>query len=148
MALLSFNDVQLDQDRTVTLDGRKTRQILAHVPRQTTPVAPRLDVHRSFTDSLVESSMLPNETYDSIWALPTGKKVTDGEFEFGARFRLEQPALTVGTKSETFDDPLVKRAAEPLPHGDAEADGGLRRRRYGQGPGPEECPRQGRGGTA
>ncbi|MGW6093636.1 hypothetical protein ACWFRK_04345 [Streptomyces sp. NPDC055157] len=109
MALLSFNDVQLDQDRTVTLDGRKTHQILAN--------APRLDVHRSFTDSLVESSMLPNETYDSIWALPTGKKVTDGEFEFGARFRLEQPALTVGTKSETFADPLVKRAAEPLPAG-------------------------------
>ncbi|WP_406506462.1 S8 family serine peptidase [Streptomyces sp. NBC_01602] len=117
MALLSFNDVQLDQDRTVTLDGRKTRQILAHVPRQTTAVAPRLDVHRSFTDSLVESSMLPNETYDSIWALPTGKKVTDGEFEFGARFRLEEPALTVGTKSETFDDPLVKRAVKPLPAG-------------------------------
>ncbi|MDX2710232.1 serine protease, partial [Streptomyces sp. PA03-6a] len=55
--------------------------------------------------------------YDSIWALPTGKKVTDGEFEFGARFRLEQPALTVGTASRTYADPLVKRGAEPLPAG-------------------------------
>ncbi|MBZ9644143.1 S8 family serine peptidase [Streptomyces sp. PSKA30] len=117
MALLSFTDVQLDQDRTVTLDGRKARQVLAHVPRQTTAVAPRLDVHRSFTDSLVESSMLPDASYDSIWALPTGKKVTIGEFEFGARFRLEQPALTVGTQSGTYDDPLVKRAAKPLPAG-------------------------------
>jgi hypothetical protein len=117
MALLAFNDVQLDQDRSITLDGRKTRQILARTPGQTTPVAPRLDVHRSFGDSLVESSMLPNETYDSIWALPTGKKVTDGEFEFGARFRLEQPALTLGTKSKTYADPLVKRAAKPLPAG-------------------------------
>ncbi|MFC4608415.1 S8 family serine peptidase [Streptomyces maoxianensis] len=117
MALLSFTDVQLDQDRTVTLDGRKARQILAHVPRQTTAVAPRLDIHRSFTDSLVASSMMPNASYDSIWALPTGKKVTDGEFEFGARFRLEQPALTVGTQSETYHDPLVKRAAKPLPAG-------------------------------
>ncbi|WP_351226026.1 S8 family serine peptidase [Streptomyces sp. NPDC002133] len=117
MATLAFNDVKLDQDRTVTLDGRKARQILAHAPRQTTAVAPRLDIHRSFTDSLVESSTMPNETYDSIWALPTGEKVTDGKFEFGARFRLEQPALTVGTKSETFDDPLVKRAAKPLPAG-------------------------------
>ncbi|MGW3731351.1 S8 family serine peptidase, partial [Streptomyces sp. NPDC000851] len=117
MALLSFTDVQLDQDRTVTLDGRKARQVLAHVPRQTTAVAPRLDVHRSFTDSLVESSMLPDASYDSIWALPTGKKVTVGEFEFGARFRLEQPALTVGTQSGTYDDPLVKRAAKPLPAG-------------------------------
>ncbi|MFJ9818520.1 S8 family serine peptidase [Streptomyces sp. NPDC101151] len=117
MALLAFNDVQLDQDRTVTLDGRRTHRILARVPKQTTAVAPRLDVHRSFTDSLVESSMLPNESYDSIWALPTGKKVTSGEFEFGARFRLEQPALTVGTRSKNYADPLVKRAAKPLPAG-------------------------------
>ncbi|MFD8028427.1 S8 family serine peptidase [Streptomyces sp. NPDC059717] len=117
MALLAFNDVQLDQDRTVSLDGRKMRRILARVPQQTTAVAPRLDVHRSFTDSLVESSMLPDPSYDSIWALPTGKKVTAGEFEFGARFRLEQPALTLGTKSKTFADPLVKRAARPLPAG-------------------------------
>ncbi|WP_405764236.1 S8 family serine peptidase [Actinacidiphila glaucinigra] len=117
MALLAFNDVSLDQDRTVTLDGRKMRQILARAPQQTTAVAPRLDVHRSFGDSLVESSMLPNETYDSMWALPTGKKVTDGEFEFGARFRLEQPALTVGTATKTYADPLVKRGAEPLSAG-------------------------------
>jgi subtilisin family serine protease len=117
MALLAFNDVQLDQDRTVTLDGRKTRRILARVPKQTTAVAPRLDVHRSFTDSLVESSMLPDPSYDSIWALPTGKKVTAGEFEFGARFRLEQPALTLGTSSKNYADPLVKRAAKPLPAG-------------------------------
>ncbi|MFD0508926.1 hypothetical protein ACFQ0G_51095 [Streptomyces chiangmaiensis] len=117
MALLPFNDVQLDQDRTVTLDGRKTRQILARVPKQTTAVAPRLDVHRSFTDSLFESSELPGPSYDSIWALPTGKKVTTGEFEFGARFRLEQPALTMGTSSQTYADPLVKRAAKPLPAG-------------------------------
>lgn len=117
MALLAFNDLQLDQDRTVTLDGRKTRQIVARVPHQTTAVAPRLDVHRSFTDSLVESSMLPNPSYDSIWALPTGKRVTAGEFEFGARFRLEQPALTLGTTSTTYADPLVKRAAKPLQAG-------------------------------
>ncbi|MEU2165300.1 S8 family serine peptidase [Streptomyces sp. NPDC019208] len=116
MALLAFNDVRLDQDRTVTLDGRKTRRILAHVPRRTTAVAPRLDVHRSFGDSLVESSMLPDESYDSMWALPTGRKVTDGEFEFGARFRLEQPALTLGTASANYDL-LVKRAADPLPAG-------------------------------
>ncbi len=74
MALLAFNDVQLDQDRTVSLDGRKMRRILARVPQQTTAVAPRLDVHRSFTDSLVESSMLPDPSYDSIWALPTGRR--------------------------------------------------------------------------
>ncbi|GGI94230.1 S8 family serine peptidase [Streptomyces brasiliensis] len=117
MALLAFNDVRLDQDRTVSLDARKARQVLARVPRETTAVAPRVDVLRSFTDSLVASSVLPDNSYDSVWALPTGKKVTTGEFEFGARFRLEQPALTVGTTSRTYADPLVKRGAEPLPAG-------------------------------
>ncbi|MFB7293291.1 S8 family serine peptidase [Actinacidiphila glaucinigra] len=116
-ALLAFNDIQMDQDRTVTLDGRKTRQILARAPQHTTAVAPRLDIHRSLSDSLVESSILPNDIYDSIWALPTGKKVTDSEFEFGAGFRLEQPALTLATKSRTYAEPLVKRGAEPLPAG-------------------------------
>ncbi|MET8275088.1 S8 family serine peptidase [Streptomyces sp. NPDC005096] len=118
MAMLSFTDVQLDQDRTVTLDARKARQILARTPKETTAVAPRLDISRRYGASRYdETSMLPNESYDSIWALPTGKKVPDGEFEFGARFRLEQPALSVATKSQTFDDPLVKRAAKPLPAG-------------------------------
>ncbi|MET8331888.1 S8 family serine peptidase [Streptomyces sp. NPDC005181] len=118
MALLGFANVTLDQDRTVTLDGRKARQILARVPKQGTLVAPRLDVRRTWVGGgSFETSMLPNPSYDSIWALPTGKNVTDGEFEFGARFRLEQPALTVGTESETYADPLVKRAATPLPAG-------------------------------
>ncbi|MDF6042667.1 S8 family serine peptidase [Streptomyces sp. JH14] len=118
MALLGFSNVTLDQDRTVTLDGRKARQILARVPKQGTLVAPRLDVRRTWVGGgSFETSMLPDPSYDSIWALPTGKKVTDGEFEFGARFRLEQPALTVGTKTENFADPLVKRAAKPLPAG-------------------------------
>ncbi|MFE9813308.1 S8 family serine peptidase [Streptomyces sp. NPDC005548] len=118
MAMLSFTDVQLDQDRTVTLDGRKARQILAHTPRESTAVAPRLDISRRYgTDRYDETSMLPNESYDSVWALSTGKKVTDGEFEFGARFRLEQPALNLATKAQTLKDPLVKRAAKPLPAG-------------------------------
>ncbi|MFD5065591.1 S8 family serine peptidase [Streptomyces sp. NPDC058394] len=117
MAVLAFNDVHLDQDRTVTLDAREARQIKASVPQQTTPVETRLDIRRTFSNSNFENSILPNASYDSIWALPTGKKVTNGEFEIGARFRLEQPALTLGTKSTAYADPLVKRAAKPLPAG-------------------------------
>jgi subtilisin family serine protease len=117
MAMLSFTDTQLDRDRTVTLDASAAHRVLAYVPQESTTAAVRLDIHRSYTDSLTESQMLPNDSYDSAWALPTGKKVTDGEFEFGARFRLEQPALTVGTRSRNYDDVLVKRAATPLPAG-------------------------------
>ncbi|MFB7776805.1 S8 family peptidase [Streptomyces bauhiniae] len=117
MALLGLTDVTLDKDRTVTLDGRKAKQILARTPQRTTAIAPRLDVSRTFANQLVSTSMLPNSSYDSIWALPTGKKVTEGTFEFGARFRLEEPALELGTKSTAYSDPLVKRAATPMAAG-------------------------------
>lgn len=123
MARLSFTDTLLDKDRTVTLDASAARRVMANVPQKTTSSAVRLDIRRSWGESgvegysSVESSVLPDQSYDSVWALPTGEKVTDGEFEFGARFRLEQPALTVGTKSRTYDDLLVKRAATPLPAG-------------------------------
>jgi subtilisin family serine protease len=123
MAALSFNDTLLDRDRTVTLDASAARRITAYVPQETTPAEVRLDISRSWGTpgvegfSSVESTRLPNEAFDSVWALPTDKKVTDGAFEFGARFRLEQPALTVGTKSRTYDDLRVARSTTPLPAG-------------------------------
>jgi subtilisin family serine protease len=123
MATLAFNDIVLDRDRTVTLDASAARRVTAYVPQKTTSSEVRLDIRRSWGKSgapdysSVDSSVLPDPSYDSVWALPTEKKVTDGEFEYGARFRLEQPALTVGTKSRTYDDLLVKRAATPLPAG-------------------------------
>jgi Subtilase family/PA domain len=123
MARLGFGDVTLDRDRTVTLDASAARRVRAYVPQQATSSEVRLDTIRSWGTSgtegysAVASSVLPNDAYDSVWALPTGKKVTDGDFEFGARFRLEQPALTVGTTSRTYDDLRVKRAATPLPAG-------------------------------
>ncbi|MFE5374725.1 S8 family serine peptidase [Streptomyces mirabilis] len=126
LVLLSFAGVQLDQDRTVTLDGRQARQITANVPKQGTAVLSRLDVRQVFSHfthistymatSMHEDPQHKNpDAYDSIWALPTGKAV-DG-FAFGARFRLEQPALTVSRGSASYDDLLVKRAARPLPAG-------------------------------
>ncbi|MFE7099253.1 S8 family peptidase [Streptomyces erythrochromogenes] len=118
MAIFPFNDVQLDRDRTVVLDGRKARRVLARTPKEGVTVEPRLDVSRQYDNgNYDEASMLPREQYDSLWALPTGEKVAAGKFEYGARFRFEQPALTVGSKSETYHDLLVKRAAKPLPAG-------------------------------
>ncbi|MFI2362318.1 S8 family peptidase [Promicromonospora sp. NPDC019610] len=120
-ALLSFVDVDLSQDRSVVLDARKVVQVQAEVPQDTDPGAMRLDVIRQFPNGgYTASSMFPPGEYDSLWALPTGKKVTEGLFEFGAQFRLEQPALTVLAGRGGFDgldDLRVKRAATPLPAG-------------------------------
>ncbi|MFJ3403656.1 S8 family serine peptidase [Promicromonospora sp. NPDC090134] len=120
-ALLSFVDVDLSQDRAVVLDAREAVQVRAEVPQDTDPAAMRLDVIRQFPNGgYTSSSMLPPGEYDSLWALPTGKKVTEGLFEFGAQFRLEQPALTVEKGRGGFDglgDLRVKRGATPLPAG-------------------------------
>jgi hypothetical protein len=122
MALLSFAGLQLDRDRTVTLDARKVRQVKVNVPKEATAVISRLDVRQEFSDSSTSTcTMLPGdrdygfEAYDSVWALPTAGKAAG--FAFGARFRLEQPALTLGTKTKTYKDLLVERAATPLPAG-------------------------------
>ncbi|MBM7488917.1 hypothetical protein JOD64_000139 [Micromonospora luteifusca] len=122
MAMLSFTDVNLDRDRTVTLDARAARQVQAEVPQESTATALRMDIHRSTANGLTESQVLPNDSYDSMWALPTSTEVTDGEFEFGARWRLEQPALTVSVGGRSYDDLLVKRATPALPAGRRQLD--------------------------
>lgn len=117
-ALLSFVDVDLSEDRTVVLDARKAVQVRAEVPQDTDPAAMRLDVIRQFPNGgYTASSMFPGGEYDSLWALPTGKKVTEGLFEFGAQFRLEQPALTIVQGRDGIDDLRVKRGTTPLPAG-------------------------------
>ncbi|MEU8211701.1 S8 family serine peptidase [Micromonospora sp. NPDC049044] len=122
MAMLSFTDVVLDTDRTVTLDARAARQVQARVPQETTASALRMDIHRSTKNGLTESQVLPDDSYDSMWASPTSRPVTDGEFEFGARWRLEQPALTISAGGRSYDDLLVKRATPALPAGRRELD--------------------------
>ncbi|MFI7594404.1 S8 family serine peptidase [Micromonospora sp. NPDC049359] len=122
MAMLSFVDVDLSADRTVVLDARKARQVRAEVPQEATATSLRMDIHRSTGNSLTESQVLPDDSYDSMWALPTGRAVTDGEFEFGARWRLEQPALTVAAGGRSYDDLLVKRSTPALPAGRRQLD--------------------------
>ncbi|MEV4822172.1 S8 family serine peptidase [Micromonospora sp. NPDC049274] len=122
MAMLSFTDVNLTADRTVTLDARAARQVRAEVPQEATASALRMDIHRSTKNGLTESQVLPDDSYDSMWALPTSRPVTDGEFEFGARWRLEQPALTFSAGGRSYDDLLVKRATPALPAGRRQLD--------------------------
>ncbi|MGC4853189.1 S8 family serine peptidase [Micromonospora sp. DT4] len=122
MAMLSFVDVDLSADRTVTLDARNARQVRAEVPQEATATSLRMDILRSTGANLTESQVLPDDSYDSMWALPTGRAVTNGEFEFGARWRLEQPALTVTAGGRSYDDLLVKRATPALPEGRRQLD--------------------------
>nr|WP_237552495.1 S8 family serine peptidase [Streptomyces sp. SID5789] len=116
LALLGFQGAEVDRDRTVALDGRRLRQVRAAVPQQADAVLSRLDVSQEFGDSSLSTVLRSDDTQDSIWALPSVRQDGKG-FTFGARFRLQQPALTVATPSHAFRDALVKRGAPPLPAG-------------------------------
>ncbi|MEW9529183.1 S8 family serine peptidase [Microbispora sp. NPDC049125] len=117
-AMLSVPDIDLSRDRAVTLDASAARQVTAVTPKKTTSSALRMEIYRGFgPDDYSWSARLPGPEYDSMWTLPTGKKVTEGEFIFGARWRDEEPALTVASATREFDDLLVRRGATPLPEG-------------------------------
>ncbi|MFE0538580.1 S8 family serine peptidase [Streptomyces nigra] len=116
LALLSFQNTKVDRDRTVTLDGRALRQVRADVPQAATRVVSRLDVAQEYGDSFVSTVLMPDETHDSIWALPSARQDGAG-FTFGARFRLEQPELTLASRSRVFDEIMTKRGVAPLAAG-------------------------------
>ncbi|MFJ3224552.1 S8 family serine peptidase [Streptomyces sp. NPDC086783] len=116
LALLSFQSVEVTRDRTVALDGRQLRRIRAEVPQKTSTLMSRLDVAQQFGDSSVSTVLMTDDTQDSIWALPSARQDGQG-FTFGARFRMEEPALTIATRSQTYRDILVKRGLTPLPAG-------------------------------
>lgn len=105
IAALSAPEFVLDRDRAVTLDASKARQVTAVTPKETVESQTHLDTYRSFgPGSFMMSSMLPRPYYDSMWTLPTGKKVTEGAFRFGVRWRKEEPLLTVDSGTRSFDD--------------------------------------------
>ncbi|MFF4243648.1 S8 family serine peptidase [Streptomyces sp. NPDC001822] len=118
-AVLSEPEISLDRDRHVVLDASEARQVSAVVPKQTTDTEVRMDLYRSFDSDHYTLGTLDPSTprYDSMWVLPTGRKVTKGDFAFGARWRKEEPALTVEAGRESFDDLRVQRGETPLPDG-------------------------------
>jgi subtilisin family serine protease len=117
-AMLSAPEINLDRDRAVTLDASKARQVTAVVPKETTDSQVHMDIYRSFDSDHYTTGTLDTFTpgYDSMWALPTDK-VTQGDFLFGARWRKEEPALTVASDKRSFDDLRFQRGSTPLPDG-------------------------------
>jgi hypothetical protein len=119
--LLGKPRLALGGDTEITLDASTARQVRAVLPAGTdqarTTVSTRMDFYRGFGDGAIADSYLPGVQYDSIWAQPTGAKVTDGRLTFAARWRDEQPGLAVSSKTRDFDDLLVQTRSKPLPEG-------------------------------
>ncbi|MFE9694056.1 S8 family serine peptidase [Micromonospora sp. NPDC005806] len=122
-AMLAAPEIVLDRDRAVTLDASKARQLTAVTPKKTVDTQFSLHLFRSFgPDGGWLDRSIPNGRYDSVWALPTGQKVTEGEFQVAARWRKEEPMLTVASGARNFDDLWLQHAATPLPKGRMKLD--------------------------
>ena len=117
MALLGDPEVRLDKDATVTLDASKIRQIDMTTPQKTEATYQRLEYQRSMGGGLWRDFMETQTSYDSLWVQhPTGE-VTYGDFHLAARWRKEQPLLSVATKTTDFTDVLRQQNVTPLPQG-------------------------------
>ncbi|MGW3496354.1 PA domain-containing protein [Streptomyces sp. NPDC001020] len=78
----------------------------------------RIAAARSFVpDQDVEDYMETQTSYDSLWAQPTTERVRHGDFHMAARWRKEEPALSVSAGSTDFTDVLRQAAVTPLPQG-------------------------------
>ncbi|MER5901887.1 S8 family serine peptidase [Streptomyces mirabilis] len=118
MALLGDPEVVMDHhDATVTLDAAKIKRVDMTTPQRTEATFQRLEYDRSMGGQNWRDFLLTQTGYDSLWAQPTTHKVTHGDFYLGARWRKEQPALAIATKTTEFTDALRQQGVTPLPQG-------------------------------
>ncbi|MET7670155.1 S8 family serine peptidase [Micromonospora luteifusca] len=117
LALLGNPDIDLRTDTTVRLDGKAARRVESSVPQQTADTFTRLDYHRSQGEGRWRSFIAGGVFFDSFWAQPTSRDVRHGDFYVGARWRKEQPVLTVGTTTVNFDDVVRQQGTTQLPKG-------------------------------
>ncbi|MEV7628992.1 S8 family serine peptidase [Actinoplanes sp. NPDC089786] len=122
LAIMPVPVIELDQDRTVVFDAAKAKPVAATTPQPAVVTASRYRIERDFGAGSWVDAWNPSAEYDSVWVLPTSRKVTEGTFAFGSRWRLTQPALTVASGGETYDDVRVQRARTPLPRGHSQVD--------------------------
>ncbi|MFK3981350.1 S8 family serine peptidase [Micromonospora sp. NPDC050397] len=117
LALIGDPDIDLRRDTTVALDASKVRQVQSTVPRSTGDTYARLDYHRTMGGGLWRSFVDAGVYYDSFWAVPSSDKVTHGDFYLSARWRKEQPVLSVASSRDDFDDLVRQQGTTQLPKG-------------------------------
>ncbi len=116
LALLGDPDVMLDHDATVTFDASKAKRIEMTTPQRSDVTFQKLGYNRVMNG--VRSGLSADGVYyDSIWAQPTSRKVTHGDFQLTARWRSEKPALAVSTRSTEFTGILRQEGVTPLARG-------------------------------
>ncbi|WP_190078122.1 S8 family serine peptidase [Streptomyces daghestanicus] len=121
-ARMVLPQVDVTGDTDLTFDGTKLRQISAVTPKKTENSARRLDYHRRFDDGTrVTDSAEIGDGYDSMWTAPVAAG-DDGEQYLTARWREQQPLLSVTSGAQDFDDLWVLPGSAKLPEGRHDLD--------------------------
>ncbi|MFJ8144393.1 S8 family serine peptidase [Streptomyces sp. NPDC096048] len=95
LGFLAAPEVVVDRNREITLDGRELREISADVDKRTETRQLLMEYHRSANGADLFGAVQVPLTYDSVFAAPTGGKVTEGDFEYRTVWRLGKPMLEV-----------------------------------------------------
>ncbi|MFD5570008.1 S8 family serine peptidase [Streptomyces cadmiisoli] len=121
-ARMVIPQVDITGPTDLVFDGTKLRQIKPVTPQRTETFEQRLDYHRAFDDGTsVTESTLVGVGYDSIWSAPVaaGK---DGRQYLTARWRNQEPLLSVTSGKQTFDDLWTMPGSTKLPEDDYDLD--------------------------
>ncbi|MFJ8190665.1 S8 family serine peptidase [Streptomyces sp. NPDC096094] len=95
LGFLAAPEVVVDRNREITLDGRELREISADVDKRTETRQLLMEYDRSANGADLFGAVQVPLTYDSVFAAPTGGKVTEGDFEYRTVWRLGKPMLEV-----------------------------------------------------
>ncbi|WP_328498669.1 S8 family serine peptidase [Streptomyces sp. NBC_00414] len=119
LALLSAPTVEVRGDTDVTLDGTRLVQTRVVTPRASTDSDVRVDFSRTFGDDSppVVDSWTVGSGYDSLWALPTAKP-SSGDLTYTARWRMQQPLVSLTSGKQNFDDLWVQPGSADPAEGD------------------------------
>ncbi|MFK4064468.1 S8 family serine peptidase [Streptomyces sp. NPDC029674] len=104
LGFLADPQIRLDRDRTVTLDGRKLREIKADVDRRTETRQLLMEYDRKAGGAELAGAVQVPVKYDSVFAAPT-EKVTEGSFEYRTVWRLGKPMVAVKGLREAVAQP-------------------------------------------
>ncbi|GAA4791414.1 S8 family serine peptidase [Streptomyces ziwulingensis] len=121
-ARLVLPQVEITGDTDLVLDGRKLRQISAVTPKKTETFAQRLDYHREFGDGSALTDLTQiGDGFDSIWTAPAAAP-RDGEQYLTARWRNQEPLLSVTSGRQEFDDLWIMPGSAKLPEDEYDLD--------------------------
>ncbi|MEU5898297.1 S8 family serine peptidase [Streptomyces venezuelae] len=104
LGFLADPQIRLDRDRTITLDGRKLREIKADVDRRTETRQLLMEYDRKAGGADLMGAVQVPVKYDSVFAAPTAK-VSDGSFEYRTVWRLGKPLVDVKGLREAVAQP-------------------------------------------